>query len=73
MAVESTEKTGEKAFQKPGGTCDICPNCEQKLSPWQQVLLAIDRALVCKSCWYHIILDISGTENASHEKNLKIS
>lgn len=36
---------------------DSCPHCGNKLSPWQQVLLGIDRALVCKNCWYRIILD----------------
>ena len=38
---------------------DTCPHCGHELSPWQQVLLTIDRALVCKNCWYRIILDIS--------------
>ena len=37
---------------------DVCPHCGNKLSPWQQVLLATDRALVCKNCWYRIILDV---------------
>jgi hypothetical protein len=27
------------------------------LSPWEQVLLSVDRALMCKGCWYRIILD----------------
>ena len=36
---------------------DSCPHCGQKLSPWQQVLLSVDRALTCKSCWYRIILE----------------
>jgi DNA-directed RNA polymerase subunit RPC12/RpoP len=35
-----------------------CPHCGHKLSPWQQVLLSVDRALVCKNCWYRIILEI---------------
>lgn len=65
MAAENIEEISEKAFQKPGGTYDSCPHCGQKLSPWQQVLLAIDRALVCKNCWYRIILDIPGTGNTS--------
>jgi DNA-directed RNA polymerase subunit RPC12/RpoP len=43
---------------------DACPHCGQELSPWQQVLLTIDRALVCKNCWYRIILD-----NAADEQN----
>jgi DNA-directed RNA polymerase subunit RPC12/RpoP len=40
---------------------DACPHCGNKLSPWQQVLLATDRALVCKNCWYRIILDVMPT------------
>ncbi|MCZ7601358.1 MAG: hypothetical protein QY331_09830 [Melioribacteraceae bacterium] len=36
---------------------DQCPHCGHKLSPWQQVLLSVDRALMCKNCWYRIILD----------------
>lgn len=37
---------------------DTCPHCGKNLTPWQQVLLATDRALVCKNCWYRIILDV---------------
>jgi len=37
---------------------DACPHCGEKLSPWQQVLLGIDRALMCKNCWYRIVLDV---------------
>jgi len=36
-----------------------CPHCGHELSPWQQVLLSVDRALVCKNCWYRIILEIT--------------
>lgn len=36
---------------------DHCPHCGHKLSPWQQVLLSVDRALMCKNCWYRILLD----------------
>jgi DNA-directed RNA polymerase subunit RPC12/RpoP len=36
---------------------DACPHCGRKLSPWQQVLLSVDRALMCRNCWYRIILD----------------
>jgi DNA-directed RNA polymerase subunit RPC12/RpoP len=46
-------------------TYDACPHCGQELSPWQQVLLTIDRALVCKNCWYRIILDISEDQDAA--------
>jgi len=49
---------------------DACPHCGNKLSPWQQVLLATDRALVCKKCWYRIILDvISTTKKTDLEKS----
>jgi DNA-directed RNA polymerase subunit RPC12/RpoP len=44
---------------------DACPHCGHELSPWQQVLLTIDRALVCKNCWYRIILDISDNDSPS--------
>ena len=37
---------------------DACPHCGHKLSPWQQVLLSVDRALTCKNCWYRITLDV---------------
>ncbi|MBN2411449.1 hypothetical protein JXQ31_07130 [candidate division KSB1 bacterium] len=36
---------------------DTCPHCGRKLSPWEQVLLRVDRALMCKGCWYRIFLD----------------
>jgi DNA-directed RNA polymerase subunit RPC12/RpoP len=36
---------------------ETCPHCGQKLSPWQQVLLSVDRSLMCKNCWYRIVLD----------------
>ena len=35
-----------------------CPHCGVKLSRWEQVLLNVDRALMCKNCWYRIILDV---------------
>ena len=50
------------AFSKTRKVYDACPHCGHELSPWQQVLLTIDRALVCKNCWYRIILDISEDE-----------
>jgi hypothetical protein len=36
---------------------ETCPHCGRLLSPWEQVLLGVDRALMCKGCWYRIILD----------------
>lgn len=43
--------------QKQSEIFDSCPHCGHKLSPWQQVLLSVDRALTCKNCWYRIILN----------------
>jgi len=56
---------------------DHCPHCGTKLSPWQKVLLNVDRAIMCKKCWYRIILDPVVKEPAkpnqpdSKEKNEK--
>ncbi len=55
----------KRGYSKPRKAYDACPHCGHELSPWQQVLLTIDRALVCKNCWYRIILDISEDENPS--------
>jgi transcription elongation factor Elf1 len=52
-------KDTKQANPKARKGCEACPHCGHELSPWQQVLLTIDRALVCKNCWYRIILDIS--------------
>jgi DNA-directed RNA polymerase subunit RPC12/RpoP len=41
---------------------EACPHCGERLSPWQQVLLGVDRALVCKKCWYRIVLDVRGED-----------
>jgi DNA-directed RNA polymerase subunit RPC12/RpoP len=59
------DKDDKEAYPKPGSIPDICPHCGHELSPWQQVLLTIDRALVCKNCWYRIILDISEAEEGA--------
>jgi DNA-directed RNA polymerase subunit RPC12/RpoP len=52
-------KDKKQDVDKARKTYEACPHCGHELSPWQQVLLTIDRALVCKNCWYRIILDIS--------------
>jgi hypothetical protein len=63
--VENSD-VNKQSSTKPRKTCDACPHCGHELSPWQQVLLTIDRALVCKNCWYRIILEISeDQENVS--------
>lgn len=46
---------------------EACPHCGFKLTPWQQVLLGVDRALVCKNCWYRIILDVDMPEKDKPE------
>jgi DNA-directed RNA polymerase subunit RPC12/RpoP len=48
---------------------DACPHCGHKLSPWQQVLLSVDRALTCKNCWYRIILDVFEEESEKPKEN----
>jgi hypothetical protein len=58
----------KKDYTKARKVHDACPHCGHELSPWQQVLLTIDRALVCKNCWHRIILDISEGENPSSPK-----
>jgi len=60
--VDNSEDN-KQAFPKPRMVADACPHCGHELSPWQQVLLTIDRALVCKNCWYRIILDASEDED----------
>jgi hypothetical protein len=36
---------------------DACPHCGKSLSSWEQVLLSVDHALICKGCWYRILLN----------------
>ena len=50
---------------------ESCPHCGNKLSPWQQVLLATDRALVCKNCWYRIILNVMDAAKSSETGSRK--
>jgi len=37
-----------------------CPRCGNSFTPWQKVLLKVDRELICKKCWQKIILLPSG-------------
>lgn len=66
--AEKTEETGN-ASPNSRNPCDACPHCGHELSPWQQVLLRIDRALVCRNCWYRIILDVSEKEEPTERKD----
>lgn len=54
--------------KKQSEVFDACPHCGHKLSPWQQVLLSVDRALTCKNCWYRIILN-PPSKNESEDKS----
>lgn len=48
---------------------EACPHCGATLSPWEKVLLSVDRALMCRHCWYRIILDVQ--KNAQKPKKDK--
>jgi len=52
---------------------DSCPHCGHKLSPWQQVLLKVDRTITCKNCWYRIILetDLKKDDSKDQDKSSK--
>ncbi len=50
---------------------DTCPHCGHKLSPWQQVLLKVDRTITCKNCWYRIILEADLKEDDLKEDDQK--
>lgn len=54
--------------EKPdSGLVEYCPHCGIKLSRWEQVLLNVDRALMCKNCWYRIILDVFDKDSQKSE------
>jgi DNA-directed RNA polymerase subunit RPC12/RpoP len=46
-----------------------CPHCGVNLSSWEQVLLNVDRALMCKNCWYRIILDVGKPRELDRQKS----
>ncbi|MBN1396933.1 MAG: hypothetical protein JXA06_02770 [Bacteroidetes bacterium] len=50
---------------------DKCPNCGEELSPWQQILLSVDRTLMCKNCWSRIYLDRNQAGEKSDENSSK--
>lgn len=50
---------------------DSCPHCGNKLSSWQQVLLKVDRAIVCKNCWYRILLDVGVLPGNKDKKQIE--
>jgi DNA-directed RNA polymerase subunit RPC12/RpoP len=69
MDNEKTNQAGRVSKTQPVSSC---PHCGVKLSSWEQVLLNVDRALMCKHCWYKIILDVGkdleSESNLSEEK-----
>ena len=69
MAENSEDN--KQGDEKNRRSYEACPHCGHELSPWQQVLLTIDRALVCKNCWYRIILDISEDEGVAQAPDSK--
>jgi DNA-directed RNA polymerase subunit RPC12/RpoP len=50
-------------------TLENCPHCGIKLTRWEQVLLNVDRALMCKNCWYRIILDVFNDQEDEENKS----
>ncbi len=50
------ENTGQTPAEKEPPRS--CPHCGRELNRWEQVLLSVDRAIMCKGCWYRIILDV---------------
>jgi DNA-directed RNA polymerase subunit RPC12/RpoP len=69
--VAENSEGNKQGNEKNRRVYKACPHCGQELSPWQQVLLTIDRALVCKNCWYRIILDISEDERIVPAPDIK--
>jgi len=58
-------------IKKRGAVYDACPHCGRILSPWEKVLLSVDRMIMCKGCWYRIILDVFTAEKQNESENNK--
>ncbi|MGE5401467.1 MAG: hypothetical protein ACM3S2_13780 [Ignavibacteriales bacterium] len=52
----------DNSSNKTHAVYDACPHCGRQLSPWEKVLLGVDRMIMCKGCWYRIILDVFAEE-----------
>jgi len=62
--VENKSRDKKNIPVSSGQVPSECPHCGKSLSPWQQVLLRVDRVLTCKNCWYRIILKVQhGDQN----------
>lgn len=59
----------EKEAPRRAAVPDACPHCGHALSPWQQVLLGVDRALMCRNCWYRILLEAFDQEAPEKKSN----
>lgn len=57
--------------KQPVKNIENCPHCGYALSSWDQVLLKVDRALVCKNCWYRITLPIEKPVPGKHKDGEK--
>ncbi len=66
--MEAESSKGKPASVIRTKAPDSCPHCGVPLSPWEQVLLSVDRALMCKHCWYRIILDVYTQESKNDDK-----
>lgn len=63
-----------KTSGQPGSkSVDVCPHCGASLSPWQQVLLSVDRALMCRNCWYRIVLDAADEQQGGTQDDSSTS
>jgi len=67
---EENQKESQKENKKSPGI-KSCPHCGRELSPWEQILLSVDRMLMCKGCWYRIINDVFTGEKESEEDKKK--
>jgi DNA-directed RNA polymerase subunit RPC12/RpoP len=48
---------------------DACPHCGAALSPWEKVLLSVDRGLMCRHCWYRIMQDVEKGDQKPEKGN----
>ncbi|MBI4810022.1 MAG: hypothetical protein HY800_00960 [Ignavibacteriales bacterium] len=62
MSKKSNNERQQKVY-------DSCPHCGHDLSPWEKVLLGVDRALTCKHCWYRILLDSAKSDQKPSQEN----
>ena len=60
------KKTEQEIIRE--NTPETCPHCGKKLSQWEQVILSVDRMLMCKNCWYRIVLDVFPESNHTTKK-----